>query len=211
MPKRKGIYAALSFLPMAGIGIFVVLYIMAAVFYPGGNQMNISEKGFSIINNYWCDLFGLQGKNGINNPGRPFAITAMFVIALSLSAFWIVLPKVLKLPLILQHGISFFGIAAMAIVSFLFTAWHNEVVIAAGLCGGAAMVIVLYGLYYSGFLSFFYVGILCIVLMFVNYYILSQTDLLSYLPLVQKISFAIMLTWLFLLSRKTYRVFSKGV
>ncbi len=67
-------------LPFLAISAFIVLYILAAYFYPGGNDANKSQIGFDILQNYWCDLLGGQAKNGAPNPSRPIAIGVMIIL-----------------------------------------------------------------------------------------------------------------------------------
>ncbi|MFN7116301.1 MAG: hypothetical protein ACK4TA_05840, partial [Saprospiraceae bacterium] len=50
--------------PLVGIVLFLVLYIVAAFYYPGGSNADHSAKGFSIVHNYWCDLLAIGAKNG---------------------------------------------------------------------------------------------------------------------------------------------------
>jgi hypothetical protein len=43
-------------LPPVGILIFILLYIVAAFFYPGGSEFDTHSDGFSWKHNYWCNL-----------------------------------------------------------------------------------------------------------------------------------------------------------
>lgn len=42
--------------PPTGILIFFMLYVVAALLYPGGSQADKASTGFSWMNNYWCNL-----------------------------------------------------------------------------------------------------------------------------------------------------------
>src|SRR5829696_8591889 len=74
--------------PLAGIMLFVILYIFAAILYPGGSQADKRSIGFSWLNNYWCNLVNEKAINGQVNIAQPLAIFAMFILGLSLAVFW---------------------------------------------------------------------------------------------------------------------------
>ncbi len=66
--------------------------------YPGGSQVDVNSKGFSWINNYWCNLLNENAISGQHNPGRPIALTGMAVLCFSLSFFLVCFAKI--------HGIK---------------------------------------------------------------------------------------------------------
>ena len=77
---------------LAGMGIFVVLYVLAAINYPGGSWMVLDQEGFSFWNNYLCDLLDLYAINGDLNPARFFARGSLGVLCVSLILLWYYLP-----------------------------------------------------------------------------------------------------------------------
>ena len=36
--------------------MFLVLYVVAAQYYPGGSQADQASRGFDWVHNYWCNL-----------------------------------------------------------------------------------------------------------------------------------------------------------
>ena len=72
---------------------FVGLYVFAASLYPGGSQANMNSVGFDWFNNYWCNLMNEKAMNGLENPARPIAITAMIILCASLLLFFIQFAK----------------------------------------------------------------------------------------------------------------------
>ena len=50
------------------------------------------------MNNYWCDLMGDTAKNGAANPARPVAIAAWLILCSSLGLFWLLLPRLFRVP-----------------------------------------------------------------------------------------------------------------
>ncbi|MEJ7677696.1 MAG: hypothetical protein WKG06_07485 [Segetibacter sp.] len=84
--------------PLFGTLIFVCLYIIATLFYPGGSQVDKNAKGFSWTQNYWCNLLNENAINGQHNAARPIAMTAMFVLCLTFATFSYIFPRQIGLP-----------------------------------------------------------------------------------------------------------------
>ena len=189
---------------MWGIGLFVFLYIVATFLYPGGSDIDKTATGFSWRHNYWCELMAGHAQNGKINTARPVAITAMFVLAISLITFWYQVP-------FLFHGkkmgnllIRCGGIGSMLIVPFMFAGQHDMVMNIAGLLGCIAIAILVVKLRADKLYSLFAHGILCIALCSINNYIYYTGDFLYYLPVIQKITFLSFLLWFTLLSLRIF-------
>ena len=60
----------LLLLPYAGMAIFVILYVIAALEYPGGSYAEPNVEGFSFWHNYLCDLLDKRAINGSINTAR---------------------------------------------------------------------------------------------------------------------------------------------
>ncbi len=207
---KKGAWASrlLITAPFWGICIFFMLYIIAAFFYPGGSQADKATKAFSWINNYWCDLLTEEAKNGQYNTARPVAIISWLILCFSLSAFWYFLPGFFSVSNTLKKIIQLSGIAAMFIGAFLFTSLHDMVIAAGGFLGLIAFIATLTGLYKTGLYRYFYTGLFCVALMGFNYYIMRSANFSSYLPVIQKFTFVIVLLWVFLIYRRRYTLIS---
>jgi len=78
---------AVILIPLFGALLFIIFYIIAITLYPGGSQADISSKGFSWMNNYWCNLLNEKAMNGEYNTARPFAIAGMLLLCISMAAF----------------------------------------------------------------------------------------------------------------------------
>ncbi|PIQ21332.1 MAG: hypothetical protein COW65_09725 [Cytophagales bacterium CG18_big_fil_WC_8_21_14_2_50_42_9] len=78
--------------PLFGSTLFLLLYFVATLYYPGGSQFDKNTKGFSWAHNYWCNLLNENAINGQPNPARPIALTAMMVLCLTLTVFWYLFP-----------------------------------------------------------------------------------------------------------------------
>ena len=79
--------------PIFGTVLFVILYFIATLFYPGGSQIDKNSIGFSWLNNYWCNLLNEQAINGQFNSAKPIAMTAIFILCLTLILFWFLFPN----------------------------------------------------------------------------------------------------------------------
>lgn len=188
-----------------GICIFVVLYFVSAGFYPGGSQADKTGKGFSWLNNFWCDLLDVQAKNGQYNTARPIAVSSWLVLCFSIMIFWYFLPAMLLVTDLVKKTIRFCGVAAMLVSTLLFTQLHDVVIHAASLLGLIAICGTFAGFYKSGYRRFFYTGLFCLALMCLNYFIMVSNTFTTYLPVIQKITFAVVLISIFFVNRELYR------
>jgi hypothetical protein len=183
-------------LPVIGTLLFIVLYIIAAFLYPGGSQADANSKGFSWVNNYWCNLLNKNALNGEVNPARPVALAASFILCITLSSFWYHFPRYIKFGKYGRPTIQFSGAAAMVFSVFLFTGMHDMVTNIAGLFGVIALTGTLIGLYKSNWYGLFWFGIFNLLLVVLNNYVYYTKGLIIYLPVIQKISFLSFLFWI---------------
>lgn len=141
--------------PVFGTLLFVILYFIATLFYPGGSRADKNSTGFSWVNNYWCNLLNQQAINGEKNPARSIALAAMFVLCLTLSLFWLITPKYILTNKKLILTIQVCGILAMTTAFLLLTAINHDLVINIS-CGFGVMATAgtFVGLYKSNGMGF---------------------------------------------------------
>ncbi|MBX9780353.1 MAG: hypothetical protein K2X26_08410 [Chitinophagaceae bacterium] len=193
--------------PLCGIILFLALYVLAANLYPGGSQVDLHAVGFSWVNNYWCNLLNKYAINGEINKAQPVALTAMFILCFSLSVFWWIFPKYLQLSTAYKWVIKISGLSAMGVACFLFTNYNHDLITnLASFFGGVAVIVGFMGLYKNGWLKLFYVGLVNILLVGLNNILYYNKAWIYYLPLVQKISFLFVLSWIASISIKMYGV-----
>lgn len=125
--------------PFFGTIVFICLYIIATFYYPGGSQVDKYSNGFSWSNNYWCNLLNETSINGKHNPARPIAISAMVILCLSLANFWYIFPEKTATKKSIRLTIQISGALAMTISLFLFTSFHDIIIIVASLFGMLAI------------------------------------------------------------------------
>lgn len=120
----------------------------------------------------------------------------MMVLGFTLSYFWIQFPKYTNLEKTYKYTIQVSGIMAIAIGFFLFTSFdHDITAYLASVAGLVAMIGTSVGLYKNGWKLLFYFGLLNTLLIILNYLLYNNEQLIVYLPMVQKITFATFLIW----------------
>ncbi len=186
----------LVLVPIVGICLFFLLYLFAALVYPGGSQVDKTENGFSLLHNYWCDLLADKAQNDEPNTAQPLAISAMILLCASLVVFWYYVPKLFEPHTQNAKTMQRTGMSSMVISAFLFTDFHDTVINLGGTLGIIAVLLTFVNLYKSKFYKLFAVGMLCLMLCLFNYFIYETKIYLSLLAVTQKITFVLFLGWL---------------
>ena len=186
--------------PIFGTVSFAILYFVATFYYPGGSQFDKNSIGFSWKDNYWCNLLNDEAINGQANSAQPIALTAMLVLCITLAFFWSQFPKYTNLCKTYKLTIQISGTLAMLIGFFLFTKFdHDLITNLASLFGLIATAGTFLGLFKNGWKTLFYFGLFNIILVIANNFLYYNKDLISYLPIVQKITFMTFLIWICLI------------
>ncbi len=187
------------YIPLAGIPAFIILYFIATLYYPGGHPEDPHASGFSWLHNYWCNLLNEKAMNGAWNPGRPVSLAGMILLCISLATFWFYYPVKSVIREKTQWVIRTSGVLAMLAALFITVFDHDTVTNIASLLGLLAVTGTLIVLYKTKQVCLFRFGLLNIVLVGVNNLFYYTPSLLPYLPLVQKVSFASVLCWIWLI------------
>ena len=191
--------------PIFGTIVFVVLYGVATLLYPGGSQVDKNSIGFSWTNNYWCNLLNETAINGQPNSSRSIALAGMLVLCLTLSFFWYNFPKQININKNLKQIIQVSGILAMITAFFLFTQINHDLVTnAASSFGAIAIIGTFIGLYKNKLHNLFQFGLFNILLVVLNNLCYYNKELIIFLPVVQKISFVAFLVWICSISVQLY-------
>jgi len=207
LEKRKSL---LVLTPIFGIVLFVMIYIVATLFYPGGSQVDKNSVGFSWINNYWCNLLNANAINGQPNTAKPVAITGMFVLCLTLTFFWFLFTRYINIARRLKLVIQISGTLAMGIAFFLFTNINHDLITnLASLLGLIATIGTYIGLYKVKWFRLLKFGLLNILLVITNNYVYYTKGLIVYLPVIQKITFAAFLIWICCIDLKLFSTTAK--
>ncbi len=185
----------LAYLPIIGILLFWVLFIYAATLYPGGSQADSNSVGYDWVNNYWCNLLNSHATNGLPNPARPIAISAMIILCLSLIFFFMQFAKKVSQHKNWQNIIFYSGTISMLFAVFIFTDYHDLMTTLSSIFGVFAVVGIILEIYRSALILYKVTGVVCILLLGLNNFIYYTEMGIYYLPLLQKITLAIVLAW----------------
>jgi len=191
-------------IPIVGIIVFLALYIWAATLYPGGSNIDKTSEGFSWLHNYWCDLMGTKAKNGNPNTAQSIALSAMFLLCMSLVIFW------KNIPILFPENrynrlIQITGMSSMLITVFLFTRYHDSVINIAGSLSVIALLFTFISLKKYHYYKILGLGILCLVMSLINYFIYQTSIGLQHLALLQKLTFIPAFLWFGLLTWRVFR------
>jgi hypothetical protein len=128
-------------LALSGLALFGVAIAVSACLYRGGSWSDLRAPGFSLLENYWCDLVRSHGINGADNGGsRRLAMLAFGGLGLALFAFWrpassILRPAVAR-PVLAIARLSTIGALGMVLFpSDRSPLLHGGVALAAAGCG----------------------------------------------------------------------------
>jgi hypothetical protein len=191
--------------PLFGTLIYLLLYIGATFFYPGGSQADKNSIGFSWTQNYWCNLLNENAMNGHHNAARPIAIVAVFFLCVTLMIFWYIFPKRTGFRKSRKLIVQISGFASMIAIMFISTNLHDIIINIATVFGLIAVIGTFVGLLELKWTKLFWVGIFILPLVALNNFLYYKTALLIYLPIVQKITFLYFLFWICLIDIGLYK------
>lgn len=193
-------------LPVLGCVLFIILYVIAALLYPGGHEANKNSTGYSWTKNYWCNLLNDTAINGQVNIAKPVAMIAMLILCISLSVFWLAFPALVQLRKYHRFIIQIAGIVSMLTAFLLLTDTdHDLAVNISSSLGFIAMIGTLVALYQLKWTMFFAFGIFNALLIGLNNYIYHISGDLTWLPIIQKFGFLFFLVWICCIGMKLYR------
>ena len=168
---------------------------MSALNYPGGSWFSPNQDGFSFWHNYLCDLLDINAINGEINSARFYAIIAMGLLCVGLFWLWVYLPGLFKTNSPNQKIMRVTGLISIVTIFFLGMGDHDLIVRIAGALGIIAFISCSVELYKAGYYMLFLLGVFCILIFLINYYIYESGFYLTSLPVIQKITFLLFIIW----------------
>ena len=174
---------------------FVVLYIMAALFYP---------VFFNPSKLFFCDLMETSiGFEESINYGRPFAIASLISVATVIASFFIWFANQSKWSKFKKNFTKISGSLSAFLTAFIFTELHDQLLLLASIIGFFPLTIIAIEMLKTkpkripilGLISFLLLAVYNIVF-YLNIYELLW-------PIMQKICIAICLIWINLEAVKT--------
>ncbi len=181
---------------MGGVAAFVSLYATAAFLYPGGTRSDPGRRGFSFVENYWCDLLDATAGGGQPNPSRPVALAAMVCLAVGLSVFWWSAPMLFPEARRRSSLARTAGIGSGLITPWVGTRAHDLVVHSAVLLGVVGFVSTATALRGRGGRGLEVLGWAALAAAITNYAVWQTRIGIAAMPLIQKVAFALFLVWI---------------
>ncbi|MFT4601579.1 MAG: hypothetical protein ACI857_001762 [Arenicella sp.] len=198
-------------LPFYGILIFIGLYAYSSGMYPGGSQADAKSVGFDWINNYWCNLTSDLAMNGESNPARPYAISALIILCCSFWFFFWRFAQAYLENVFLEKMMKACSVISMLSAILIFTSFHDSMTIVSSAFGLPVLIALAIGVYKKHKPFFKWMAIICIVILGVNNYIYYSKTGIEYLPLLQKVSFFLVLQFIIGLNYEMAKLnYSKG-
>lgn len=210
MNLSKFFHPILHWLPSICIFIFAVLYYYSSTLYPGGSQLDFSTPGFDWVHNYWSDLMHETGRNEEPNPAEPFAIAAMVIMCIGLMIFFIQFAAKFSKHRVWKYIIQISGTLAMICAILTFTEYHATMIALASFFGLFVLIGIIREVYKSEMTLMKIGGVVCLFLLIINNYIYFSRNFVEILPLLQKITFAIVLIWVIGLNAELVKGQSKN-
>ena len=197
-------------LPLVGMGLFVLLYILSAINYPGGSWNFTDYNGFSFWDNYLCDLLDDYAINGELNSARFFARASLGILCISIMFIWLFLPKLFKAKSDNLTVMWLTGLLSLIITLFLASGTHDLIVRIAGVFGVIAIMTCLIELCKIKYYRLLMLGAFCLIVFLANYFIYETEYYLKTLPILQKITFTSFIVWFICLDILLFRTLKLG-
>jgi hypothetical protein len=178
---------------LIGTMLSITLFTISATYYSGGSQKDKNAFGYDWQHNYLCNLVSEKAVNGADNtPTRVLAIAGMLCLCVSLSLFFVRFAD--KIPVVKSANIiKFGGIGSMIFGFFVFTPYHNLMTTLSSIAALVALFYMVIYIFKSKRPIFKWLSVSCLAVLYVNNYVYYSQNFLEYLPVLQKISFVMVL------------------
>lgn len=123
----------------------VFLLVIAASLYPGGSLLDKNSVGFGWSTNFISNLFEAKAINGLDNPGRIWAILGMAFQSIGYGIFFIRMSKKITLQ-VWAVVLKYIGFANFLFIFLIATPYHD--------LGTISIVLTLFGLFIITFFVF---------------------------------------------------------
>ena len=178
-----------EYLPLIGVLASLAIFALSATRYPGG---------YDWIHHSISALFQPTALNGEENPARKPAMLAVFIFCVSVGILFKSVSMKGKSHFH-RKTIEIAGIGSMVYAFLVVTPMHNVLVSVSLLFYVTAMLAILHLLYVERHVRMFCAGMVCVALLLTGAVMYYGNVLFGLLPLVQKTSLAMSVSWLFAL------------
>lgn len=174
---------------LSGIIISLLLLVIATWHYPGGSQFDKTSIGYNWRTNYISNLFGEKAVNGADNTARFWAMGGMVFLSVSFALFFAGFSE--RIPAKrAAKVIKYIGVSGMIFTFLIATPLHDVMVT-------VASTMFLISLFYITVFVFksklHWFKLFCVVglLIFYGTLYLYGTGSFKFLPIMQKLNFAV--------------------
>ena len=175
-------------LPAIGVLAALCLFVVAAIYYPGGTMDSASAVGYSWAHNFVSSLFASRALNGAANPARYIAVPAMLLLCVSLGIMFRRISINVRSSRRAKKTIEIGGIGEM-VYGFLAVTRMRDLMVSIGLLFSlAALLAATHALYIERRWLLFAWGSICIELSLVSAAMYYGNVFYGFLPVVQKVS-----------------------
>lgn len=186
----------LNLLPAFGIILIIITAPLITSKYPGGSIIDSNTIGFEWTGNYWCNLYQETALNGQPNSARMRAIVSSSFLSIVLIGFFLVMNSINIKYKIERKIILIFGLLGVLFTPLGMTQYHDIGVILSGSLCAVAVLTILRILKKEKKYFLYILGYTWGILFAVNYLMFFNTVGIVFLPLLQKISFALFFAWI---------------
>jgi hypothetical protein len=179
---------------LIGISLSLLLLTISAAHYPGGSQHDKNAIGYDFQHNYLCNLFNQKAVNGMDNTtSRIWAMGGMLCLCASLSLFFARFSR--KIPNVTSAKIiKYCGICSMFLAFLVITPYHDLMTTLSSVAALIALFYITVSIFKSKQPIFKWLCGLCLAILYLNNYIYYTQHFLEFLPILQKISFFMVVT-----------------
>jgi len=149
---------------------------------------------------YWCDLYTPITKVGKTNGGMLYAKLATLVAAFGYICFWIAIPIDYVRNTWQRIATQISGVISITLAAFLFTGFHDKVILIGSTLGVVACGLLLNSLFRMNEKKLFILGCVSVFLTFACNVLVFVDDRYIILPVLQKVAFLITFCWTLLLA-----------
>lgn len=183
------------YFPIFGLGLYVIVFIVAAVDYPGGSFNYPNANGYSFSHNFLCDAMNPITEGGVKNNARFTAIISHLILSFTMIAFFYILPKIFDVKNRNTKLTAYFGMAAMTVFILMATPYHDLIVTLTGIFGTIAIIPFFIELRHFKNKGYKRLAYFCYALSIIVFLSFETKIGFYYLPLLQKMTFGFDALW----------------
>lgn len=193
------------YLPIFGMGLYLIIFTIAALYYPGGSINLPHAEGYSFFHNFLCDVMDPVTKGGVINPARMLAIVSHLILSVTMISFFYILPEIFEQKNRNFYLIRYFGMFTMTVFIFMYTRYHDLIVTLTGVLGTLALVPFFIELRSYPDKGLKQLAVLCFIMSIIVFFIFETKFGFYYLPFLQKITFVLDAWWVIWVSLIVFR------